>query len=109
MTTGKTYTFDVKLEEGIITVEDRICKISFLLKLDRDGVPKEPWVGTRVLGMFINGRNLSTVRDMRYLDHLEVAAKEAAKNYLKAKYGQGKPKSEEVKEAGEPYWMRKPF
>jgi len=98
----KTYTFDVKLKEGIITAEDRICKISFLLILDRDGVPKEPWVGEMVSGMFINGRNIGTARDMRYLDHLQVAAKEAAKNYLKTKFKQGK--SEEV-----PYWLKKPF
>ncbi len=109
MTMGKTYTFDVKLEKGIITAEDRICKISFLLRLDGDGVPKEPWVGQRVSGMFINGRNLSTVRDMRYLDHLEVAAKEAAKNYLKTKYRRGESESEETKEAALPYWMKKPF
>lgn len=104
MTTGKTYTFDVNLDKKTITIEDRICRISFLLEVDQDGLPREPWIGQRIMAMFINGRGVSTRRDMNYLGYLEKEAREAGKNYLRINYKQKESASEK-----EPYWLKKPF
>lgn len=88
----KTYAFEEK--GNIITTEDRTCGFSFLLILDNNGKPKEPWVGTCISGTFINGRTLSGPRDYKYMEYLKEDAQRAAKNYLAEKHGKYGKKEE---------------